>query len=143
MKASIFVILAILVLFVSCGKSGASKPQITIKSITTLIPFGSNFDAILKFTDKQGDLAGGTFVAIINPVNLDTNGRFPVITSITDTIPDFPKYTSGEFDFTLTPTTFQKQTFRNDSLIMKFVVIDKANNVSDTITTPLIVALYQ
>jgi hypothetical protein len=144
MKAFIFTAIAIGIIFVSCGKGNASKPQISIESITTLIPVNGEFDTKLKFTDKQGDLGGGTFVAL--RVRLNTQPFPPadsLATSYQDTIPSFPNSSTGQFEFTLDAGRFQEQTQRNDTLLMKFVVIDRGGNASDTITSPMIVALYQ
>ena len=144
MKVSLFVALIILILFVSCGKSYTTTPQITIQSITPIIPVNGNFTASLKFTDKQGDLGGGTFVAIRVRTNTQPFPPMDSVSSlITDTIPEFPNHSSGSIEFTLPAGSFREQVLRNDSCVMKFQVIDRAGNKSDTVTSALIVALYE
>jgi hypothetical protein len=144
MKFLIFPALLILIIFISCGKGLTTKPQITITSISTLVAVNGQFEAKFKFSDKQGDLGGGTFSALRVRKNLlppPTGDSLP--DTYMDSIPSFPNTSTGEFDFTLDANSFHEQTLRNDSLIMKFVVIDRAGNKSDTVTSPLIVALYQ
>jgi hypothetical protein len=144
MKFLIFLSLLIVLIFVSCGKGLTTKPQISIESINTLIPVNGQLQAKLKFTDKQGDLGGGTFTAVRVRMNILP---FPTADSLNtiypDSIPDFPNNSKGEFEFDLDASVFQEQTLRNDSLVLKFVVTDRAGNMSDTVTSPLIVALYQ
>jgi hypothetical protein len=134
----------LIILFLSCGKGLTTKPQISIESITTIIPFQGEFNATLKFSDKQGDLGGATFTAIIIPTNiLLPPGGIVDTAIINDTIPSFPNSPKGEFLFTLPWSSFHQQVLRNDSCLVKFFVIDRAGNMSDTITSPAIIALYQ
>src|SRR5271168_1218673 len=97
MKFLIFVSLLCVILLASCGKAYTTKPQITIESITTLIPVDGQLQATLKFTDKQGDLGGGTFTAIRIREN---TLPFPTMDSLntiySDTIPNFPNNSTGE-----------------------------------------------
>lgn len=144
MKFIVFATLITSIFFASCGKGLTTKPQISIESINTVIPVDGQLDAKLKFTDKQGDLGGGTFTAIrvrMNTLAAPPGDSLP--DTILDSIPNFPNNSVGEFEFTLDANSFHEQIFRNDSVVMKFVVIDRAGNKSDTVTSPLIVALYQ
>jgi hypothetical protein len=144
MKFLVFLSLLLVIIFVSCGKGLTTKPQISIESINTLIPVNGQLQAKLKFSDKQGDLGGGTFTAVRVRMNLLP---FPTADSLNtiyqDSIPDFPNNSKGEFEFDLDASVFQEQTLRNDTLVLKFIVTDRAGNMSDTLTSPLIVALYQ
>ncbi|HLX92808.1 MAG TPA: hypothetical protein VKR32_14075 [Puia sp.] len=144
MKFLVFASLSSVIILLSCGKGYTTKPQIKIESITTLIPVNGQFQATLKFTDKQGDLGGGTFAAVRVRMNvLPAPSADSLPDTYLDSIPDFPNNQTGEFEFSLDANSFHEQTLRNDSLVMKFVVIDRAGNESDTVTSPLIVALYQ
>jgi hypothetical protein len=133
-----------LILLCSCSKGLNSKPQITIQSINTLIPFEGELNVTIKFVDKSGDLGGGTFTAVYVPTNtLPPPSGNALATVFTDSIPDFPNSTTGQFQYTLPGNSFYEQTLRNDTLLMKFVVTDRSGNTSDTLTSPTIVALYQ
>jgi hypothetical protein len=144
MKFIVFATLITPVFLASCGKSLTTKPQLTIQSITTVIPVNGEFNATIKFEDKQGDVGGGTFASVIVPTNvLPPPSGIQLPSIILDTVPDFPNNSTGQILVTLPANSFEQQTLRNDTLIMKFAVTDRAGNKSDTVTSQMIVALYQ
>ena len=143
MKFTLFLITIVSLAVISCSKNSyTTKPQITIESINTLIPYDGQLDAKLKFTDKQGDLGEGSITAVRIRLN-----QHPPNDSLADTyvytIPDFPNKSLGQLEFTLPANSFHEQTTENDTVQIKFSVIDRAGNKSDTILSPVIVALYQ
>ena len=144
MKFLVFLFVLTVVFFVSCGKGLTTKPQISIESINTSIPNNGEFNATLKFSDKQGDLGGATLTTIIVPTNtLPPPGGVADTTIIMDTIPSFPNSPKGEFLVTLPWSSFSQQVLRNDTCYVQFIVVDRAGNKSDTIKSPQIIALYQ
>jgi hypothetical protein len=145
MKISFFLTGALVLLTFGCSKNQAgSTPQISIESINTVIPVGGELDATFKFTQKSGNLSNGTFVAIRNRLNQQ---QLPEGTGSADTltgpIPTFPNKSNGEFDFTLPYSYLNESTTENDTILFKFAVVDASGNKSDTITSPIIVILYQ
>lgn len=147
MKSLIILIPALLLLFVvSCSKNNSSsKPQISIKSINTLIPAGGSLNAIIDFKSNSGNLGRGTFLAIRNRLN---QIPLPPGTSSGDTvrgpIPDFPDQNKGEFQFNIGWAEFLHQSdAENDTIVLKFAAIDRSGKSSDTIVSPKIVILYQ
>lgn len=144
MKFTVCLLISVAILVYSCGKSMNNKPQLTIQSINTLIPLDGQLNVTLKFVDKSGDLGGGTFTAIYVPTNTLAPPPGDSLPNIfLDSIPAFPNSTTGQLQFTLPANSFHEQIFRNDTLVMKFVVVDQSGNMSDTVTSPMIVALYQ
>jgi hypothetical protein len=142
MKFAFFLLAAFTLIAVSCSKSGSGKPEISIESINTIIPYNGELDAVLKFTDSKGDLANGTFTAII--LNLNQQPPTNLLTdTIVSTIPSFPGNTKGELEFTLPAGNFQEHATENDTLQIKFSATDASGISSDTILSPIIVALYQ
>jgi hypothetical protein len=145
MKFILFFCAAIFLLVISCSKNSyTTKPQISIESITTTVAHNGQLQAKLKFTDKQGDLGQGTFTAY--RVRLNTFPITPddsVATNYAEPIPDFPDKSLGEFQFNLDAGQMQEHTTVNDTLQLKFFVTDRGGNTSDTITSPVIVVLYQ
>jgi hypothetical protein len=142
MKFTFFLLAAITLLAVSCSKSGSGKPEISIQSINTIIPYSGELDAVLKFTDKKGDLGNGTFTAII--VNLNQQPPTNLLAdTIVSAIPSFPSNTSGQLEFTLPAGNFQEHATQNDTLRIRFSATDASGISSDTILSPIIVALYQ
>ena len=142
---SIFLFFAIsLILLISCKKSNQTKPKISIESINTLIPVNGSLNARLKFTEKNGGLAKGTFIAIRNRLN---QRPLPIGTASADTlvgpIPYFPVKSEGEFLYTLDYNYLKESDIENDTILFKFAVIDRFGNKSDTISSNKIVILYQ
>jgi|SRR6516165_2599674 len=146
MKIILFVLVIVtLAVMLACNKSDyQTKPTITVESINSPIPVGGIMQATLKFTQKDGKLGGGTFVAIRNRLNQD---QLPGGTSSADTIvnviPQFPDKNEGEFVFTLDYSYLHQSDTENDTILFKFAAIDRVGNSSDTISTGNIVVLYQ
>ena len=145
MKSINLIITISLVLFVACNKSKfQTKPQIAIETINTLVPVGGSLNAKLKFTEKNGSLGQGTFIAIRNRLN---QRPLPPGTASADTlvsqIPSFPDKNQGELAFTLDYNYLKESDQENDTIIFKFAVIDRVGNKSDTISSSKIVVLFQ
>lgn len=145
MKSLIILIPAFLLVVVSCSKSSSSsKPKITIKSITTVVPVGGSFDAKLNFSTSGGNLSGGQFIAIRNRLNqipLPPNTGGPDTVSVT--IPSFPDQNKGEFEYHLEFSALHQSDVENDTIVFKFAAISRDKVSSDTIVSPQIVILYQ
>ncbi|MHA4807757.1 hypothetical protein ACX0G9_06610 [Flavitalea flava] len=145
MKSLIILIPAFLLIVVSCSKSNSSsKPQITIKSINTLIPVGGSLDVKLDFNTKAGNMSGGQFIAIRNRLN---QNPLPPGTgqadTITNPIPSFPDQNKGEFEFHLDYSALHQSDVENDTIVLKFAAISRDKVSSDTIVSPKIVILFQ
>lgn len=145
MKLTLFIAVVITtVAILSCGKDKfKTNPQIEIKSINKKT-IGRN-DALivtLRFTDKEGDLANGKFVYI--PKRLNIRPLPPVIPdydSVKLVVPTFPDETLGEYVLTLPWLNLHKSDAENDTITMRFVVVDRGANKSDTITSDQLVIL--
>ena len=140
MKAILIILSSVLILFACSKDSFETKPQIDIKSATPkVVPQNSNMIVDMEFTDKEGDLES----VHIWKVRLNKLVRPTVRDSISPRIPEFPKNQKGELEVNLDyqlhlisavgprrdPITGRLDP---DTLNMKFVVKDKAGNVSDT-----------
>ena len=138
----ILIILTVTLIFFACSKDDfETKPTIEIKSASPkVVPQNGNMIVDLKFTDKEGDLNA----VYIWKVRLNQLKRPTVRDSIPPRlIPEFPKNQKGELELNLTyqDHLLSAQSPRRDpitgrlepdTLNMKFVVKDKAGNVSDT-----------
>ena len=138
----ILIILTVTLIFLACSKDDfETKPQIEIKSASPkVVPQNGNMIVDLNFTDKEGDLDA----VYIWKVRLNKLKRPTVRDSIPPRlIPEFPKNQKGELELNLTyqDHLLSAQSPRRDpitgrlepdTLNMKFVVKDKAGNVSDT-----------
>src|SRR5688572_14270712 len=139
---AILIILTVTLIFLACSKDDfETKPQIEIKSASPkVVPQNGNMIVDLNFTDKEGDLDA----VYIWKVRLNKLKRPTVRDSIPPRlIPEFPKNQKGELELNLTyqDHLLSAQSPRRDpitgrlepdTLNMKFVVKDKAGNVSDT-----------
>jgi len=144
MKSKYFLLSFLVIAAIACKKSNQGKPVISIESINSVIPVGGGLLAKLKFTQNNGKLAKGTFIAIRNRLN---QLALPPGTSSADTvitpIPDFPDKIKGEFDYSLDYNYLHQSDVENDTILFKFAVIDTEGNKSDTISTNKIVVIFQ
>ena len=127
----------------ACNKNKyQTKPQITIESINTLIPVEGSLQATLKFTQQDGKLGQGTFIAIRNRLNQTPlpPGTEPADTLVSQ-IPEFPDKNEGEIQFTLDYSFLHEGDVEPDTIILKFAVVDRVGNASDTISSAKIVVL--
>ena len=134
-----------LLVLANCNKSKyQTKPQITIQSINTQIPKEGSMQASLHFTQKDGKLGQGIFIAIRNRIN---QTPLPPGTGSPDTvvgvIPQFPDQDQGDLLYTLDYISLHESDVENDTFVFKFAVIDRVGNKSDTISSPIVVVESQ
>jgi hypothetical protein len=144
MKLALIPALSLVILMISCGKDKfKTEPQIEIKDINKKTIGRTDILKIqLRFTDKEGDLAQGKFVYI--PIRLNQQPLPPLIPdydSVRITIPSFPNEMDGDFMLELPWINLHKSDQQNDSIFMRFVVVDRAGHKSDTINSDRIVIL--
>jgi hypothetical protein len=144
MKIWYFVIGGSLIIALSqCSKSGSGgKPSITMESINSIVPVGGTMKATLKFTQSNGLLSGGTFIAIRNRLNQDPLPPADVgVDTLIGPIPGFPDKNQGQFEYTLDYSYLHQSDAENDTLNFRFAVIDREGNNSDTINSGIVVVL--
>jgi hypothetical protein len=140
------VIIAVLfIALISCNKDKfQTKPQISIKSYNTKA-LEKNKDFIIKFdyTDKEGDLGGGRLVYIPKRLNRRPipNGGTILDSAINALSDDFPNTDKGELELKLQWGFLKTAATENDTLVYRFVLVDKAGNKSDTISSDQFVIL--
>ena len=154
MKKVLLVGFVLIVLFACSKNKFQTKPQISVKSVSTrVVPINGDLTITLSYTDKEGDISDSLFF-----IKKRLNKRFAATISGRDTIgypiPDFPNYDKGEIGMALryqdhlisaqSPNTIPGSNpvqYEPDSLDFKIWIIDKAKNVSDTVSTGLITIL--
>lgn len=135
---------------IACNKDKfQTKPQIKIKSTSTeIVPINGILRVTLEFTDKEGDVAN-----LITVKKDRLNQR--VVATLRDSfdlnVPEFPNTDRGEIELDLeyqnhlisaqNPPSQVGDPTKNeaDTLMLKFVLQDKAGNKSDTASTNVIV----
>lgn len=131
---------------VACNKDKfETKPHIEINSYNTKEVFPSQDLVIdLEYTDKEGDLGGGTLWANLQRLN---QRPLPPNTNKADTlvipITSFPTHDKGSLSFTLNYGFLKEHPSENDTIQIHFAVTDIAGNASDTITSDNIVIIQQ
>jgi hypothetical protein len=139
------IIATIFIAFLSCNKDKfQTKPQISIKSYNTkALPPSQELVIKLNYTDKEGDLANGRLMYIPKRLNrrpIPNGGT--IIDSVPNALaPDFPDTDKGELELRLDHAVLKTIADENDTLLFRFVLVDRAGNKSDTVTSDNIVIL--
>lgn len=149
MKANnyLYIFLCLFVITACSKDKFETAPSLEIKEYNTkfLQPIPSSgesfFRVVLGFTDKEGDLAGGSLNVMrvrinqrpLPPGEMDTLYNFLEINNIQD------KRTSGELVFRLSHNDLKFNQIENDSLRFHFWLLDAAQNSSDTLVSDIIV----
>ena len=136
--ATLFSIFLVL-LFAGCEKNKFSTtPSLKFKSVNTIqLRTQESIRFTLSFTDAEGDLTDSIFIQEVVPgcpASEFHYGSFP--------LPAFPasKNQQGDIILTLEYNDFTPQCPpKNDTAIFRFVLKDKAQHVSDTVSSPTIV----
>jgi hypothetical protein len=146
MKTKLLILLAIPVMFYACKKDTyTSKPQISIKSISsTVLHQGDLLIFDIQFTDKEGDIQDTLWVQKIS--RTCTSNTFKSANLVPDFTPTPNLKGILEIGYSYNSNSQQYQSIqgcgtKNDTTYFKFWLKDKANNISDTITSQDIVLL--
>ncbi len=152
-KKAFLAVVSIVVLAVACSKDKfETKPSLKIKSINgNLIPPGQNSGLVVtfEFTDKEGDVDDTLYV---KKIRINQRQVATLRDSFKLKVPDFPHNTSGEIKLYMDyqnylisaispPTTGNPPVAEPDTLMIRFALKDKANNISDTVQTGPIVVI--
>jgi len=147
----LFFFLAAIVLL-ACGKDKfTTKPQLKIKSVSTdLVPINGSATFTIEFTDKEGDVKDTLF---IRKVRLNKRVVSTIRDSFYFVIPGYPDTKKGDFIVELNYTALQSAILpptipgsnppqkEPDTLLVKFVAVDRAGNKSDTATSGRIIVI--
>ena len=147
----ILVVILCVAVFVACNKDKAeTRPTLKVKSTSgDIIPAQGILLVEFDFTDKEGDVNNSLFVQKIR-TNKQTTATIRDTFSLP--VPEFPKNTRGIIQAQLEhgahlasainppkdPITNKNQ---HDTLMLRFVLRDRAGNVSDTVAVGPVVVL--
>ena len=145
------IILVIAVAAGACKRSKFNtKPTLTLKSQNgNFVPVGATLVLDFEFTDKEGDVDDTIY---LKKIRINTIKVPTIRDSLALQVPTFPKNTKGEIRLQLDYNGFMISAINppsdpnnpgkkiSDTLMMKFALKDRANNISDTVTVgPIIV----
>jgi hypothetical protein len=140
MRYPVLFSIILITFFSSCKKDKfATKPSLKFNSVnTTVLSQGSTLIFNLSFTDAEGDLTDTLFITKFEPncVASRFNAKYAV--------PPFPtgKNQKGDVVVTFDYNGVSPKCFpRNDTAVFKFVLKDKAQNISDTAVSGNIVII--
>jgi len=147
MRHAVLFTILLCVIFTSCNKDKFnSTPSLKFKSVSsTVLPPGQLIQFTLSFTDAEGDLSDSIFIQKTEPTCALSNVPFYQI------IPTFPTSKNEKGDIVVTfgnnaSTSYPNisaQCQRNDTAVFRFAIKDKANHLSDTVSSPPIIIIFQ
>lgn len=136
-------------IFVACNKDDfETKPQLKVESQNyDIVPKGEPLRLTFTYTDKEGDVDDSIYVV---RTRLNQRGQYSDAKAFGYKIPSFPDEQKGEIElnmtyandltFGLSPVDIPGSNNKElDTLLMKFVLIDKKKNASDTAFANVIV----
>ena len=150
MKKAFAAFLTIGTLFVySCNKDSVNtRPSLTFKSFSPeIVPINGNAEVRFTFGDKEADLDS----LLIYKVRLNKRTTPTTRDSLKFSVPAFDNSVNGELNLALTyqnhlisatnpPTSGTPPVKEPDTVLFKFVLRDKAKNISDTVySSPIVI----
>lgn len=140
---------SVCLLVVACSKDNVeTKPSIKVKSVSSdFIPVNGDLSINLEFTDKEADLS----TVYVQKIRQNRRTTATISDTFSLNVADFPKKSNGELELKLFYQLQLKSAiqppalpgsptgFESDSLLIRLALRDKADNVSDTVTTQLVV----
>jgi hypothetical protein len=131
------------ILFWGCEKDKfTTAPQLRFKSVNTdRLQIGERLQITLEFTDAEGDISDSIFVEQVPDPRCATGGGFKAMYKI----PGFPvaKNLKGDilitYGYRVSPQLREPLCNFSDTCFFRFMLKDKAQNRSDTISTSRII----
>lgn len=147
----IYGVILLAVLAIACNKDKfQTKPSLKLKSINgDIIPQGSALQVDFEFTDKEGDVNDTLYV---KKIRINTIKAATIRDSFPLQVPSFPENNQGTIRVLLDHSFYLASAITppkdpatgrnmNDTLLLKFALKDRANNISDTVTVGPIIVL--
>ncbi len=143
MDTKILVRIFAIVVLVSCSKSTYNtKPTLEITDVnTSVVPINGTLTFNIKVTDKEGDVTDTLYV---KKVRINRKITTTLRDSFKLKVPDAPNSKDGTIQVSLSYQSYlisATNPIENDTLLFKFALKDKGNNISDTVTSAPIVIL--
>jgi hypothetical protein len=139
------VIALIAFIFIGCKKDRfTTKPQLKFESVNTqVLDRGQILSFKLSYTDLEGDLQDSIYVEKVEPTCPQSGFSSKYI------LPNFPTTRNAEGEIQVSfgynvnnyPLIKAPQCGRNDTCYFRFVLKDKAQNLSDTVKSDVFVII--
>lgn len=153
MKKVVLASVTVIGMLLACNKDKfQTKPRIVVKSVDpSNVPIQGSTLVTLEFFDKEGDV-DSVVTMKRSRLNRDVRPLLSNLDSFDFRIPQFPDKSQGEIEIRLEADRHLKmartlrpipgttpQQYEPDTVLFKFVLKDKAKNVSDTVSTTIVV----
>jgi hypothetical protein len=151
-KAQNIFFLLLIISFLGCDKDGLeTKPSIKISAYNPkddVIQLSNNTQVIfaysieLEFADKEGDIDDTLWIQKIIKNKgsvVDPNSSRPILIGLKKKVPEFSGNKRGNILYNFTPDDIKgADALSRDTICFRFMLKDKKNNKSDTITSKII-----
>jgi hypothetical protein len=143
MNSRLLVLFCMFLMALGCSKDNNQLvPDIKVKSFTSEVSPDGNFNAVLTYSQKNGNLSADTLFIFRHRYN---QKPVPPDNQTTDTfytiMPGTPNANSAEFSVTLSYSNIHIDNGENDTIDFRFLLRDLNGNSSDTAATGKIVLL--
>ena len=144
----LLIVTLILTVIAGCNKNQfTTKPQLKfIGTSSDVFVVGQLIEFNIEYTDKEGDIQNNLYIEEVTKDALCPDNNFKSLYTIS---PDVPKQNQSKGNILVRyiygqtggqyPDYPGPKCGRNDTCVFRFALTDKANNTSDTITSPQIV----
>ena len=146
MKPRLLILSCIILMIVGCSKDKyQTQPTISIKSYSSAVSPGGNFNAVFNYTQNNGNLTGDSLYVF---KHLHNSANVPIGTPQSDTafsiLPETPQSSLAEFNININYNNLYIDLGGdNDTIDLKFVLVDLAGRHSDTVQTGKVILLSQ
>jgi hypothetical protein len=144
MKSRFFILFLVFFGLLGCSKDqNQSSPTIKLKSYTDHVSSDGSFNAVLSYSQKNGNLSGDTLWIIRHRYNqTPIPGGEETPDTLMTQLPITPNTNSAEFSASLAWANISYGiNGENDTFDFKFVLVDINGNHSDTVATGKVVVL--
>jgi hypothetical protein len=137
MKSRLLILFYFSILALGCSKDqNQIAPTIKLKSYSDQVINGTFFNALLTYSQKNGNLSGDSLVILRRRYNLTQVPPDQVRDTFITTLPETPDASKAEFTASLDWSIIQYGiNGENDTCDFRFILIDQKGNHSDTVTT--------
>jgi len=145
MKLRLLVLFCIF-LMLGCSKdNNQAGPTIKLKSFTAVVTPDQTFNATLTYSQSGGNLTGDTLVILYRRYN---QSAIPPVDQRSDSfitfMPETPNASDAEFSTSLSWANISYGiNAENDTIDLRFILIDLKGNHSDTVTTGKVIVTQQ
>ena len=150
MKTKILLTFLVMGVLYACSKDKFNtKPKLTLKSVSTkVVPFNGALNFEFEVTDKEGDISDSLYVKkvrinrrVVQTIRDSFAFKLPSVPNTQTTFVSIDMAFNNHLISAINPPSTGNPPVReNDTLLFKFILKDKAKNLSDTfVSEPIVI----